>query len=202
MDTADQTTSWVDKHMTEQKHEQLSALVDGELGADETRILLNELESDPEIRGQWERYHLIGEALRGALPERMDAGLAARVAAALEHEPAILAPANLRLHRLSPYLKQAAGMAIAAGVAVAAVLVVPVLVREEPAVAPPQQVAASQAADPAGIMRTELSPAERSRTLVDERLQDYLVNHYEHSAITRVQGVLPYVRIVGSSDQR
>jgi sigma-E factor negative regulatory protein RseA len=188
--------------MTEQKHEQLSALVDGELGADETRALLNELESDPEIRGHWERYHLIGEALRGALPEQMDTGLAARVSAALEDEPALLAPANLRLGRLNPYLKQAAGMAIAAGVAVAAVLVVPVLVREEPAVAPSQQIASAPVESPAGIMRTELSPAERSRTLVDERLQDYLVNHYEHSAITRVQGVLPYVRIVGSGEKR
>ena len=50
----------------DQRHrEQLSALVDGELGADEARFLLRRMEHDPELAGCQERWQLLGDVMRG-----------------------------------------------------------------------------------------------------------------------------------------
>ncbi|KKD57016.1 hypothetical protein VM57_14525 [Stenotrophomonas maltophilia] len=49
----------------DQRHrEQLSALVDGELGADEARFLLRRMEHDPELAGCQERWQLLGDVIR------------------------------------------------------------------------------------------------------------------------------------------
>ena len=66
----------------------------------------------------------------------------------------------------------------------------------------PQVAQNAQPAAAAPVMLTStsdtISPSGQ-RSQVDQRLDEYLVNHYEHSAIPQVQGVLPYVRIVGFS---
>ncbi|MGV8960701.1 MAG: RseA family anti-sigma factor [Stenotrophomonas sp.] len=45
--------------------QQLSALVDGELAADEARFMLRRLEHDAELSGCHERWQLLGDVLRG-----------------------------------------------------------------------------------------------------------------------------------------
>ena len=69
--------------------EQLSALADGELPAEEFPLLWRRFRQDGELRARWSRLHLAGDALRDALPERVDTGFAARVAAAIAGEPDI-----------------------------------------------------------------------------------------------------------------
>ncbi|MFK7914069.1 MAG: sigma-E factor negative regulatory protein [Pseudomonadales bacterium] len=51
--------------MTEQLKEALSAVVDGEADVFELRRVLDEVGRSPALADAWQRYHLIGEHLRG-----------------------------------------------------------------------------------------------------------------------------------------
>ncbi|HEL5041801.1 TPA: sigma-E factor negative regulatory protein, partial [Stenotrophomonas maltophilia] len=74
--------------MDQRHREQLSALVDGELGADEARFLLRRMEHDPELAGCQERWQLLGDVMRGQASALAPAGFSAAVAAAIAAEPA------------------------------------------------------------------------------------------------------------------
>jgi len=74
--------------MSEQIREQLSALLDGELPAQERDLLLARLARDPALRAHWSNYQLIGDGLRKSLPAQIDVGLADRVMQAIEALPA------------------------------------------------------------------------------------------------------------------
>lgn len=107
-----------------QKHENLSAIVDGELQDDNT---LNAINSDAELSAKWQRYHLIRQGLRKELPLQADFDISAQVAEAIEQEPAILAPKrnwqDLPLvASVIPMVRHGGQLAIAASVAVAMVL--------------------------------------------------------------------------------
>ena len=99
--------------------EDLSALMDGELAAEPTRFLLRRLDHDPELSATWSRWHLIraclaSDSARMSAPKR-DNDFAARIAAALQSEAA----PQVRQRRWARYM---GGGAIAAGVAVAALM--------------------------------------------------------------------------------
>ncbi|MFU8815027.1 MAG: sigma-E factor negative regulatory protein [Pseudomonadales bacterium] len=51
--------------MTEKLRQSLSAAIDDEADEFELRRVLDELDDDPELRALWDRYHVIGSALRG-----------------------------------------------------------------------------------------------------------------------------------------
>jgi len=72
--------------------ERISSLMDGELHGMERDGAVDDLLTDEAHRQCWERYHVIGDAMRGNLPGGFDSGLASRVMAALENEPTVLAP--------------------------------------------------------------------------------------------------------------
>ncbi|GAA5192353.1 RseA family anti-sigma factor [Ferrimonas gelatinilytica] len=89
--------------------------------------VLDQISGDPEMMAQWHRYHLIGDAMRGELPQQIQLDIADRVAAALEQEPAILAPKVAKRRFSVPANAIAWGQkmgqyAIAAGVAAIAVV--------------------------------------------------------------------------------
>lgn len=101
-------------------HEQLSALIDGELPRDELRFLLKRLERDGELAQRWNRYQLISQTLKreralqlasdrfaDAVMQRLDAS---------QHAAAAAAPLGRRM------LRWAGGGAIAASVAAFALL--------------------------------------------------------------------------------
>lgn len=73
-----------------QGDDSLSALIDGELDEDTAQRLLRRLSTDAHERDRFAQYCAIGDALRG-LPDG-DPGFTARVMAALEREPTVLAP--------------------------------------------------------------------------------------------------------------
>jgi sigma-E factor negative regulatory protein RseA len=106
--------------MSEEILGRVSAFADGECSDVESRAAVASLEN-PEMRETWHRYQLIGDAMRGDLPQFVDAGFAARVRDAIAQEPAILAPASAG-RRQPAWLRPAAGVAIAATVAAVAVI--------------------------------------------------------------------------------
>lgn|GEM_PF-3391798 len=80
--------------MTMHKSEMLSMLVDGECDADKTASILRQIGQADDLKTRWHGYHLIGDALRHSLPDRIDTHFSSRVALALESEPAYLLPGH------------------------------------------------------------------------------------------------------------
>ena len=103
--------------MTQAQREHLSAGIDGELAREELRFLLRRFEHDTELGQVWTRYHVARDGLRQQLPALASVGFAARV------EQAIAQEAQAGAGRRTPHwLRWSAGSAIAAGVAVAALM--------------------------------------------------------------------------------
>ncbi len=107
--------------MSEPIREQVSAFLDGELPNTETELLLKRLTRDGELRESFERYALIGEALRGAGSQILTRGFASRVNLAIDGEPVQTAgPASQA--RTSRWWRPLAGVTVAAGVATIAIV--------------------------------------------------------------------------------
>lgn len=174
--------------MNEVMRERISALVDGQMEQAEAVKLLDSVTRDGEMARVWERYHLIGDVLRREHVELLGAELRHRVHEDLAREPSSLRPSRETRRRL-PKLRPMSigGLALAASVAIAAVLV---LRPQGSMVAPfPAQLAGvSQKAD-AGVRWDIGHPA------VEARLNNYLVTHSEHAG-DGVQGMLHFARIV------
>lgn len=117
--SAGSTPDKLDTH----NRQQLSALVDGALSADEARFMLRRLEHDDALAGCHERWQLIGDVLRGQACAPAPVDFADRVRAAVAAEPALLAPAAGAGHerqRRSGWRRWGGGAALAASVAAVA----------------------------------------------------------------------------------
>jgi len=180
--------------MTDRIKEQLSAFLDGELPEAETTLLLKRLERDEDLKGTLSRYSLIGAVMRsdGDMPAAHH--VAARVRAAIADEPSFGARPSSR------WLRPAAGLAVAASVALATVLLLPRFMAGEeggapagtlvaavpsPAEAPlaagaPTVVVASDE-EPAATYTTPPVTADPSVALPSAQLASYLVAHSEYT---------------------
>lgn len=197
--------------MSVDKLEQLSSFMDGEL-EQPAGSLLDAVKGDTALQGAWQRYHLIGDCLRGHLPDRINLELSRNIHTAVASEPAILSPQRPRTFRLQNVLKPAAGLAIAASVAVVAVIgfqsLSPTDIGSQQhmtgpslAVSTTPEPAVQYAADrpPARVVSTEARqamPVQRQQMDPQYRFNSYLLNHSEYRANTGVQAFTPYVRIV------
>ena len=188
--------------MSDEIREQLSALLDDELDKLERPLLLGRLQREARLRECMGRYQLIGEVMRGS-GQVETLGVADRVQAALAADPAMDAGNSLQSAG-SRWWKPVAGFAIAASVALVAVLSVtsmqdsgttatPVLASAETATAPTTATSVARVSD---------GDWNRIEPEIDQRLSGYLVNHNEYASSRGVQGVLPYVRIVGYQNEQ
>lgn len=160
--------------MSEQIKELMSAFMDGEL--DDSGSLLDQLKVDSDLRATWSRYHVIRDSLQQRhLPAASI--LAARVAAALEQEPVLLAPLNKRNSKKP--LHRAIGWAAAASILLITGLWFT------------QTISFTGEGDNG----FELTPPQATAE-VEQTLSDYIVNHNEYSASTKMQGMLPYTRLI------
>ncbi|QSX38036.1 sigma-E factor negative regulatory protein [Shewanella sedimentimangrovi] len=99
--------------------EWVSAAVDGQIDKES----LAQLAADTDSQQQWARYHLIGDAMRGELPETIHLDLSAGIAAAIEQEPTVLAPRRSSAQdKLGGMLRHFGQYGIAAAVALVAVV--------------------------------------------------------------------------------
>lgn len=170
-------------------NEQLSALVDDELGEAEQDLLTRQVARDSELGQRLLRYQLISDAMQSHLPDRVDPAFSLRVKRLLRAEPV------LRVHpRLNAFVRPMAGLAVAASVAVVAVMSLQTT-RENDVSAPAQSIAAMPA--PEGYLRVKDDLSGVAPAAADGRLDAYLVDHNEYAANRGMQGMLPYVRLVG-----
>jgi sigma-E factor negative regulatory protein RseA len=176
--------------MTDEHRSQVSALVDGEVPGRRAARLLDLVGREPELRAAWERYHLIGQAIRGERVEREVRAVADAVRRAIEREPSAQRASRLgRGERFAPF----AGAALAAGMAILAVLAVPTLLQgpEPPAwpAAPTERYA--------GLDATHPGRWRQARPALTDKLELFLATHQESAPGTGVKGMLPYAMLVG-----
>lgn len=129
-------------------HARISAFADGELSDAEIEDVLKDLKT-PEGRAAWDAYHQVGDMIRSDdMDVPLSVGFSARMAARLEAEPTVLAPAA------SPEAKKQASpvrrfavpaFAAAAVAALAFILTPPVLksLKDNPSVRQDSVVAAA-----------------------------------------------------------
>jgi sigma-E factor negative regulatory protein RseA len=173
--------------------EKISALMDGELDGHEATVALGEVVEQAAARADWERYHLISDALRSEY--LLSGSFSEKVSRRLAAEPTVLAP---RRQSLLPQRLQKTALSLAASVS--AITVVAWLAFSNNPLAPgggPGQLASKDEKAPtvaatAGVARPQLAAMEGS-------VRAYLLAHQEYSPTTQIQGVAPYVRTLTES---
>jgi len=153
-------------------NEKLSAWMDGELERGDALQLPPQLKRNADLRGNWDCYHLIGDALRGM----QGPDLCARICAQLDAEPTVLAPRRRSAAEKARWIALSAAASVAA-VAFVGWMALPGLQQDTLQVAAKTEV--KQVAVPAG-----------------EGAKDYLLAHQRYSPSNAMQGVAPYVRTV------
>jgi sigma-E factor negative regulatory protein RseA len=203
--------------MTDRIKEQLSAFLDGELPEAETTLLLKRLERDDELKGTLSRYSLIGAVVRsdGDMPAARN--VAWKVRAAIADEPYFGARPGNR------WLRPAAGLAVAASVALATVLLLPrwvpgqdggvaptlaaavpspagsALLLGSPGVVP---VVVPAADEPPMTYTTPPATSDPAVALASAQLASYLVAHSEYTLpLTRRNVVMTVPRQDSPPDQ-
>ena len=176
--------------MSEKKKDWLSALADDELQEHELQRGIEALRNDKALQQSWKAYHVIRDTVTSNLHDAVDLQLHQRISAALEAEPTLLAPKR----RERPWLKQVAGVAIAASVTGLAIIGVQNLNEVDGGQA---AVPVAQKQDYIRINPTVLAASKEQQQKQSDHLDSYLVNHNEYATGRGIQGVLPYVRIVG-----
>lgn len=194
--------------MTEMLRQSLSAAMDDEADAFELRRVLDELDRDPDLRGVWSRYHLIGAAMRGERGRRgaggADPGLRDRVWEALAEGGAVAdadAPDGQQAQatakpRRGSWAGRLTGLAVAATVAFAVVVgfdalqptpaVTPGVAAVEPVAARPVPVA--DAVLPRARLASEVSPSDLRRA------QAYMLHHAQQQALNQA-GMMSLVKM-------
>lgn len=108
-----------------QQQEKLSAFMDGEI---EGNDIIDAIKHDADLQAKWQRYHVIRGAMRKEASVAPQLDITASVAAALESEPAIVAPKQSRWRSIPvigsvvPFAKQSGQFAVAASVALAVIV--------------------------------------------------------------------------------
>lgn len=185
--------------------EHLSALLDGELDSHtEDRLVSSLTRGDAAQLARYGRYRLIGDVIRGESAVLAN-DIAEKVGAALTDEPTILAPRRSKWR----WAKPAAGFAVAASVAVAALVVAPGFMQqptgmsatpalvETPVNAPIQLVAAGDA-NPSKSLQASL-PAGQWQTLdaeLSDRLNRLVIEHHEFGGRTGIKGPVAHIGLV------
>jgi len=196
--------------MSEQLKESLSAVMDGEADEFEIRRVLNEAAEDSELRGLWERYHLIRSVMRGegrklgavTLGREFWAQIDSDVAAAssevvaVESEPEI-GRGTSRLR----WGQRIAGIAVAAGVAAAVVIGFGGGKHGNDAVTPSPQVVQVQ---PSDIQTVGTALVDNEGRPIDDvypsasdlqRAQAYMFHHAHQVALTNQARAVPFVKV-------
>ena len=124
-----ETSTVRDAKSREFHREQLSAMMDGALSADEARFLLRRMEHDDELADCWERWQFTGDAMRGIAGRALPADFSRRVGRAIADDIALADAVEAQTLAVAatpgtrpPLLRWGGGAALAASVALAALI--------------------------------------------------------------------------------
>ncbi len=182
--------------MTDEQRLQLSALQDGELDAASTSRLLDAVARESSLRATWERYHLIGLAIRNEHIDLTHRDLAERVRRALSAEPVPLT--QHRRHRWLHARRPVVGVALAATLALVALFAAPVLFQPVPTNPTPAAFTPTFA----GYAPLPDRHWRLDRPELASKLDRFLVTHQATAPATGAKGMLPYATLVGYDEPR
>ncbi|AKH19665.1 sigma-E factor negative regulatory protein [Sedimenticola thiotaurini] len=192
--------------MTDDINKQISSLLDSELEQDEIRQTLDLLQENESLRNRWDRYNLIGDAMRGEAIRFSNPSIADRVQARLEQEPMDFSNVrdfpSVRPKRFPPrWYKAAGGAALAASVAVVTVLSFPQFTGFSPEGGGPL-VAEQSTPNPASyLVQSSTRWKNLSEPKVESKLNNFLIEHNEFAAPGGI-GVVPYANFVSYDSNR
>ena len=182
--------------MSEQIRDQISAFTDDELSAEECAFLVRRLERDPETRDRVLRYSIVGHALRDELPNPDPDVLRRKVREELDGirnvEQVRQAPVTSRW-----LVRPAVAFGIAAGVAVAALVLLNTVNRPFDVSAPSQLLAGTATEVALTDQASYIVPQEPANTLAvgnsmpghPIRLTNYLLSHGEYASGIRRRSI-------------
>lgn len=189
--------------MSEQLKESLSAVMDGEADEFEIRRVLNEAADDPELRGVWERYHLVRSVMRGegrargvgadALSMRLWKQIDAEEAPADDIDDSVNTPQRASRGGWTTWGQRLAGVAVAASVAAA--VIVGFRLDDGASVQTPKIAVADQA-PPASmaLFDDELRGQALPAAMDLQRAHAYMLHHAHHVALNN-RSVVPFVKV-------
>lgn len=171
--------------MTNDTEERLSALIDSELPPAFTTDTLSRLKQSPDLRAAWDRYHLIGDAMRGEGVRWSAEGIAEGVRARILAEPTIVGkpiPITRSKSLRDRLLRPMAGAAIAASVAVLAVFTLPRLTGQLSDTGPIQIVSTPPPAPVSYASQNGTRWKNLAEPALESKLNRYLENHSEYAS--------------------
>lgn len=198
------------------RDEQLSALLDSALDAEQLQAFMQDLKRDPVADAETaQRYRLMGDAMRDEIDQSSFMDISASVSRAIERETAHGAEeASTRTSfnlgaLLNAWFKPLAGVSVAASVAVVTLLTFN-SINQSPDVAATaqQQMALStgnsdapaaqlQRVNPEVARNVRLAstvePAQKSAQQ-QKQLNIYMLQHSSYASQATLQGMMPYVR--------
>jgi negative regulator of sigma E activity len=177
--------------MTEKLREQISALADDELPESEHELLVRRFAVEKHLCVCWERYHLIGEAMRESLPHVDMRGFADRIMQVLSEQAA----EQPRRARRFPTVRIAASMTAAVCVAVVALAAVRISGSQRHTGFTPSEIVPPVSAihtTPVGYRMMNTAAWNGNTPEVQAELTNYIISHNEVSAALGQQDPLPY----------
>jgi len=190
--------------MSDKQNETLSALMDGELDEMSLHRVLNQMEEGSQLKETWSRYHLQRDVIKGDVSEFSALDISSAIHDAIDDEATI----ESSIQQPKNWWKAVAGLSVAASVTFAVVLgarfnpmldgqgseqfagktQVQVVVPEITRVKGPTMIAQSNSALN-GVDEKSLQQAQ-------ERLNIYLKQHAQDSALGQGRSAMPFARVV------
>lgn len=190
--------------MTEKQNESISALMDGELDEMSLHRLLKS-DEDQAVRETWSRYHMARDAMKGEVSEFVGLDISASISAALVDEAPL--SQNTLKEKAATWWKPVAGLSVAASVAFAVIVgaqfgadgfapQAEIASKTEVKIVTPE---ITKVKGPTMLADTNAPvSAEQQKELqqAQERLNSYLKQHAQDSAIGQGRTAMPFARVV------
>jgi len=199
------------------REQQVSAILDDDLNQQELNEFMQDLTRDPVADAERvKRYQMMGDVLRDDLNEASFMDISAAVHRAIDQEPEYHAlesntaakKVSKPLFDLSAWTKPLTGMAIAASVAMVTVVSFRAVETDstndparavaeasvefkKPTIAPVNPVIANQ------VRLASTVEAKTKMQLQAKQLSDYMMRHSDSAGQSTMQGMMPYIRVVG-----
>ena len=181
--------------MSENKFEAVSSIVDNDQQNDE---LFDEILNDSHLSATWQRYHLMGDVMRGETSDVINLDLSSEIAAAIAEEPTVLAPrsginfAGKLKAKVVQFAKPFGQMAIAASAAGLMVMGVQQNTADSDTLLPVNQVVKTVPfggiAEPVSLNFQQTSRSSEKQAFVEQqrRFQALLSDHQQQIKLSSV----------------